>query len=145
MSLDTQPPAVSQSALWSARILSGLVTLFLLFDAVIHMAKPAPVAEAFARLGYPLSASLGIGIVELLCLVVYVIPRTQVLGAVLLTGILGGAVATHLRVGSPLFEAYIFPVLVGLLVWGGIWLRDVRLRALFPLCTRPETHSKLPR
>ena len=101
MTLDTQAAAVSRSALWSARILSALVALFLLFDAVGHMAKPAPVVDAFARLGYPLSASLGIGIVE--------------------------------RVGSPLFEAYIFPFLVGLLVWGGIWLRDARLRALFPL------------
>lgn len=133
MSLDTQAATVSNSALWSARILSALAALFLLFDAVIHMAKPAPVADAFARLGYPLSASLGIGILELVCVVLYVIPRTAVLGAVLLTGVLGGAVATHLRVGSPLFEAYIFPFLVGLLVWGGIWLRDVRLRALFPL------------
>ena len=133
MNPDMQAAAVSRGALWSARILTALVALFLLFDAVGHIAKPAPVVDAFARLGYPLSASLGIGIVELVCLVVYVIPRTEVLGAVLLTGVLGGAVATHLRVGSPLFEAYIFPLLVGLLVWGGIWLRDVRLRALFPL------------
>lgn len=133
MTLDTQAAAVSRSALWSARILSALVALFLLFDAVGHITKPAPVVDAFARLGYPISTSLGIGILELLCLVVYVIPRTEVLGAVLLTGVLGGAVATHLRVGSPLFEAYIFPLLVGLFVWGGIWLRDVRLRALYPL------------
>ena len=133
MTLDTQSAAVSRSALWSARVLSALVALFLLFDAVGHMAKPAPVVDAFVRLGYPLSASLEIGIIELLCLVAYVIPRTEVLGAVLLTGVLGGAIATHLRVGSPLFEAYIFPVLVGLLVWGAIWLRDVRLQALFPL------------
>jgi DoxX-like family len=132
MNLDTQAGAVSRSALWSGRILSALVTLFLLFDAVAHMAKPAPVADAFARLGYPLSASFGIGLVEFLCLVAYVVPRTEVLGAVLLTGVLGGAIATHLRVGSPLFEAYIFPFLVGLFAWGGIWLRDVRLRALFP-------------
>ena len=133
MTLDTQSAAVSRRALWSARVLSALVALFLLFDAVGHMAKPAPVVDAFVRLGYPLSASLEIGIIELLCLVAYVIPRTEVLGAVLLTGVLGGAIATHLRVGSPLFEAYIFPVLVGLLVWGAIWLRDVRLQALFPL------------
>ena len=133
MNLDTQAAAVSRGALWTARILTILVALFLLFDAVGHIAKPAPVVDAFARLGYPLSASLGIGIVELLCLVVYVIPRTEVLGAVLLTGVLGGAIASHVRVGSPLFEAYIFPILVGLFVWGGIWLRDVRLRALYPL------------
>jgi hypothetical protein len=133
MNLDTQAGAVSRSALWSARILSALVTLFLLFDAVAHIAKPTPVADAFARLGYPLSASLGIGILELFCVVVYVIPRTEILGAVLLTGVLGGAIATHLRAGSPPFEAYIFPFIVGLFVWGGIWLRDVRLRALYPL------------
>ena len=133
MNLVTQAATVSRSALWGGRIMSALVALFLLFDAVGHMVKPAPVVDAFARLGYPLSASLGIGIVEFLCLVVYVIPRTEVLGAVLLTGVLGGAIATHLRVGSPLFEAYIFPCLVGLCVWGGIWLRDVRLRGLFPL------------
>lgn len=133
MNLDTQAGAVSRRALWSARILSALVTLFLLFDAVAHIAKPAPVADAFARLGYPLSASLGIGILEFLCVVVYVIPRTEILGAVLLTGVLGGAIATHLRAGSPPFEAYIFPFMVGLFVWGGIWLRDVRLRALYPL------------
>lgn len=141
MNLNTQAAAVSRRALWSARILSALVALFLLFDAVGHMVKPAPVVDAFARLGYPLSASLGIGIVELLCLVVYVIPKTEVLGAVLLTGVLGGAVATHLRVGSPPFEAYIFPLLVGLLVWGGIWLRDLRLRALFPFRLLPMTPS----
>jgi hypothetical protein len=133
MNLDTQSAAVSRRALWSARVLSALVALFLLFDAVGHMAKPAPVVDAFVRLGYPLSASLKIGIIELLCLVAYLIPRTEVLGAVLLTGVLGGAIATHLRVGSPLFEAYIFPVLVGLFVWGALWLRDVRLQALFPL------------
>ena len=133
MSLDAQTATVSRSAMWSARIHTVLVALFLLFDAVGHMVKPAPVVDAFVRLGYPLSASLGIGIVELLCLVVYVIPRTEVLGAVLLTGVLGGAIATHIRVGSPPFEAYIFPFLVGLLVWGAIWLRDVRLRALYPL------------
>ena len=133
MNPDMQAAAVSRGALWSARILTALVALFLLFDAVGHIAKPAPVVDAFARLGYPLSASLAIGIVELLCAAVYVIPRTEVLGAVLLTGVLGGAIATHLRVGSPPFEAYIFPVLVGLFVWGGIWLRDIRLRALFPL------------
>jgi hypothetical protein len=133
MNLDRQAGAVSRSALWSARILSALVTLFLLFDAVAHIAKPAPVADAFARLGYPLSASLGIGILELFCVVVYVIPRTEILGAVLLTGVLGGAIATHLRAGSPPFEAYIFPFVVGVFVWGGIWLRDVRLRALYPL------------
>ena len=78
-------------------------------------------------------ASVGIGVVELLCLAAYAIPRTAALGAVLLTGLLGGAIATHVRAGSPAFEAYIFPILFGLLLWGGIWLRDDRLRTLLPL------------
>jgi hypothetical protein len=133
MNAATQSAAVSKGELWSARILSALVTLFLLFDAIIHVTKPVPVVDAFARVGYPLSASVGIGIVESLCLVAYVIPRTAVPGAILLTGLLGGAIATHVRVGSPLFETYGFPLLVGLLLWGGIWLRDVRLRKLVPL------------
>ena len=131
MNSEMQAAAVSRSALWSARILKALMALFLLMDGVVHIARPAPVADAFARLGYPLGASLGIGVVEIVSLVLYVIPRTEVLGAVLLTGILGGAIATHVRVGSPMFEAYIFPGLVGLFIWASIWLRDVRLRALF--------------
>jgi hypothetical protein len=113
--------------------MSALVVVFLLFDTIIHLTKPAPVVDAFARLGYPLSASVGIGIVEFLCLVVYAIPRTAALGAILLMGLLGGAIATHVRAGSPAFEAYVFPILLGLLIWGGVWLRDERLRALVPL------------
>jgi DoxX-like family len=99
--------------------MSALVVVFLLFDTIIHLTKPAPVVDAFAKLGFPLSASVGIGIVEFLCLVVYVIPRTAALGAI----------ATHVRAGSPAFEAYVFPILLGLLIWGGVWLRDERLRA----------------
>jgi hypothetical protein len=116
--------------------MSALVVLFLLFDTTLHLTKPTPVVEAFTRLGYPLSASVGIGIVEFLCLVAYVIPRTEALGAILLTGLVGGAIATHVRSGSPAFEAYVFPILVGLLIWGGIWLRDERLRGLVPLRCR---------
>ena len=123
----------STGKLWTARVMSTLAILFLLFDATIHLVKPAPVVDAFARLGYPLSASLGIGIVEFLCLLAYVIPRTAALGAVLLTGLLGGAISTHVRAGSPPFEAYIFPAILALLLWGGVWLRDARLRAMFPV------------
>lgn len=123
----------STGKLWTARVMSTLAVLFLLFDATIHLVKPAPVVDAFARLGYPLSASLGIGIVEFLCLLAYVIPRTTALGAVLLTGLLGGAISTHVRAGSPPFEAYIFPAILALLIWGGVWLRDARLRAMFPV------------
>jgi hypothetical protein len=133
MSSVTQFAPVSKSKLWTARVLSALVVVFLLFDTTLHLAKPAPVVDAFARLDYPLGASVGIGVLELLCLVAYAIPRTALLGAVLLTGLLGGAIATHVRAGSPAFEAYIFPAMLAFMVWGGIWLRDARLRALFPL------------
>ena len=129
----TAPAPVSKGKLWTARVISALVVLFLVFDTTIHLTKPTPVVDAFAKLGFPLDASVGIGIVELLCLAAYVIPRTAALGAVLLTGLLGGAIATHVRAGSPAFEAYIFPILFGLLLWAGIWLRDARLRTLLPL------------
>jgi DoxX-like family len=133
MHSDKDPALFSRSQLWAARIISALVVLFLLFDATIHLTKPAPVVDAFARLGYPLKASIGIGIVEVVCLVAYIVPRTAPLGAILLTGLLGGAIATHVRAGSPIFETYLFPILFGLLMWGGIWLRDDRLRKLVPL------------
>jgi DoxX-like protein len=131
----TQAPSGSKGRLWTARILSALVTLFMLFDSVIHLTTPTPVVEAFARLGYPLGTSVGIGIIELACVVLYVIPRTAVLGAVLLTGVFGGAIAAQIRIGSSAFETYIFPLLMGLLLWGGLWLRDDRLRALVPFRT----------
>jgi uncharacterized membrane protein YphA (DoxX/SURF4 family) len=101
----------------------------LLFSGVMKLVKPASVVEGFVRLGYPESLALGIGIVELACAALYVIPRTSVLGAILLTGYLGGATATHLRIGEPFFA----PVLLGVMVWGGIFFRDARLRALLPL------------
>jgi len=127
-----QPCSLSKKALWGGRIMSGMVTAFLLFDAVIHLLKPAPVVEAFAKLHLPLSLAVELGIVELLCLVLYVIPRTSILGAVLLTGYLGGAVATQMTTSNSLFGEILFPVYVGVLVWGGIYLRDDRLRTLFP-------------
>jgi len=116
-----------------ARIASALAVLFLLFDSVIKLVKIAPVVESFARLGYPDSLSRGIGGVELVCLVVYLIPRTSALGAVLLTGFLGGAIATHVRVGDPLLSHVLFPAYVAALLWGGLWLRDERLRTLVPV------------
>jgi DoxX-like family len=91
------------------------------------------VVEAFNQLGYPVSLAPAIGILELACVVIYVIPRTAVLGAILLTGFLGGAVAIHVRVGDPLFTHTLFPIYVGVLVWGGLFLREARLRALIPL------------
>jgi hypothetical protein len=94
---------------------------------------PAGGLDQDGQLGYPVGLAVTIGIVELVCTVLYVIPTTSILGAILLTGYLGGAVASHMRVGNPVFEAYIFPALVGALVWGGVLLSDERLRALVPL------------
>ncbi len=117
---------VSKKLLWAGRIMSALVVLFLLFDSIIKVMKLPPAVEGTARLGYPESLVFGIGIVELICILVYVIPRTSVLGAILLTGYLGGATATNLRVGNPLFSHVLFPIYVGVLVWGGLFLRNNR-------------------
>jgi len=130
---DVQSAAVSKGRLWSGRIMSALPALFLFVDGVGKLVKPAPVVEGTLQLGYPESVLLGLGIVLLTCTVLYVIPRTAVLGAILLTGYLGGAIATHVRVASPLFSHVLFPVYVAVLLWGGLYLRDGRLRALIPL------------
>jgi hypothetical protein len=103
----------------------------LLLSGVMKLARPAPVLEGFAKLGYAENLTLGIGIVELICTGAYVIPRTSVLGAILLTGYLGGATATHVRVGDP----FLGPVVLGVLVWLGLYLRDARLRSLIPMRT----------
>jgi hypothetical protein len=110
-----------------------LAAVFLIFDAVIKFVKPAPVVDAFAHLGWPLSSAVTIGILLLVCTSLYVIPRTSILGAILLTGYLGGAVATHLRVGDPLFSHILFPTYLGVMLWLGLYLREERLRALIPL------------
>jgi hypothetical protein len=124
---------VSNKTLWTGRIITALAVVFMLFDSVIHLLKIAPVVKAFAQLGYPLSLALGIGIVELISVVAYAVPRTSILGAILLTGYLGGAIATQVRIGAPLFSTVLFPVYVGMLIWGGLFLREERLRALVPL------------
>ena len=124
---------LSKKSVLAGRIISGLVTAFLVFDAVIHLLKPAPVVEAFAKLHLPLSLAVDLGIIELLCLVLYVIPRTSILGAILLTGYLGGAVAIQLTTSTSLFGEILFPVYVAAMVWGGIYLRDDQLRAIIPL------------
>lgn len=123
-------PAVSKKALWTSRVLRVIVVLFLLMDAGIHLATPAPVVQAMTQLGYPLNVTVTLGVIELVLTVLYVIPRTSILGALLLTGYLGGAVAAHMRVGNPVFESYIFPAMLGALLWGGLVLIDSRLRAL---------------
>jgi hypothetical protein len=133
MQTAVQAAPVSNKALWTGRIVSGLVSLFLLFDAVGKLMRADVVLQAFDKLGYQRSVSIGIGTVLLICVAIYVIPRTSILGAILLTGYLGGAVATHVRVGNPLFSHALFPVYMGILIWGGLFLRDERLRALVPL------------
>jgi hypothetical protein len=128
--------SVSAGRLWAGRTLTALPVLFLLFDGVIKLLNLTPVAESFLRLGYRESVAGAIGVLELLCLAAYVVPRTSVLGAILLTAFLGGATATHLRVGDPLLTHVFFPVYVGLMVWGGLFLREGRLPALVPLRRR---------
>ena len=132
MKASDQPAPVSKKALWAGIIIGALPTLMLLFSGVVKLAKPAGVVTEFARLGYPENVILGIGILEIACTVVYIIPRVSVIGAILLTGYLGGAIATHVRVGDPLFNV-LGPLIFGALLWGGLYLRDQRLRALLPL------------
>lgn len=129
----TYAAPLSKARLSAGQIVSAIPVLFLLFDTAIKFAAIEPVLESFARLGYSVEVSTTIGILELACLALYLIPRTAVLGAVLLTGYLGGAVATHLRVGDPLLTHVLFPVYVGALIWGGLFLREGRLRLLLPL------------
>ena len=120
---------------WVGYVISALPILFLLLDGVLKLIKPAPVVQATTELGYPEGVIVSLGIVLLICVVLYLIPRTSVLGAILLTGYLGGAVATHVRVNGSLF-AVLFPVILGALVWGGLYLREGRLRELIPLSTK---------
>lgn len=118
-----------RGAIWTGRILTGLAALFLLMDASMKALELAPAVEGTMQLGYPAGVIQGIGILQLALLVLYLVPRTSLLGAVLWTGYLGGAIATHVRVGSPLLTHTLFPIYVAALIWGGLWLRDSRLRA----------------
>jgi hypothetical protein len=132
MQSEGQTVPVSNATLWGGRVMSAVPALFLLVDGVMKLVKPAVVVETTVQLGYPESVILGLGIVLLACTVLYVVPRTSVLGAILLTGYLGGAVATHVRVGDGVFPM-VFPVIVGALLWGGLVLRNPRLAAVIPL------------
>lgn len=128
---DVEVPT-SSATIWTGRIISAIVVLFLVFDAVMKLIKEPHVLAASADLGYPVSSIVGIGAVLLACTVVYVVPRTACLGAILLTGYLGGAVASNVRVGHPVFQC-LFPIIFGVLVWTGLFLRDSKLRKLIPL------------
>lgn len=118
---------------WAGYILSGLAVLFLLFDSIGKLVKPDVVVEGTLELGYPEGTITGIGVTLLVCTLLYIWPRTAVLGAILLTGFLGGAVATHVRVGNPVFSHILFPVYLGLFLWGGLFLRDRTVRELIPM------------
>ena len=129
--MQTETAPVSKKMLWIGRIISALPVLFLLMDGVMKLIKPAMVVDATVQLGYRETVILPLGIVLLGCTILYIIPRTCIFGAILLTGYLGGAVATHVRVGEGPFPV-LFPVILGVLLWGGLWFRDERVRALIP-------------
>ena len=130
----TDAAPVSKPALWTGRALSGLVILFLLFDGAIKLVPWPVVTETMDRMGYGSSETLArsLGIITILCTALYAVPPTSILGAILLTGYLGGAMASHVRIGSPLFSHILFGLYLGLMVWGGLWLRNRRLRSLIP-------------
>jgi hypothetical protein len=137
LNTETQPvrsteSLISNKRLWVGRIMSGLPTLFLLMDGGMKLYKPRVVVEATVQMGYPESAIVGIGVVLLLSTLLFLLPRTSIFGAILLTGYLGGAVASQVRVSAVPFNI-VFPVVIGVLLWGGLWLRDRRLQALLPL------------
>lgn len=132
MSATADAPPSSKKLFWVGCAVSGLPILALVMSSVMKFVKPIQVVEEFNRMGYPDSYALGLGIVELVCTILYIIPQTSVLGAILLTGYLGGATATHVRIG----DNFIPPVVLGVLVWLGLFLRDSRIRALIPLNTQ---------
>lgn len=129
--MQAEPIGVSKGALWAARIISGLVALFLLMDGAMKLVKPAFVVDETMRLGYPERVIVPLGVVLIVCTILYLIPKTAVLGAILLTGYLGGAVATHVRAGEPVFSV-VFAIVFGVLVWLGLYLRNPTLRLLIP-------------
>jgi hypothetical protein len=128
----TPAPIASRLTFWGGHTLTTFAALFLAFSGIIKLMNHPEAIKGTTQFGFPASYVVGIGVLEMVCLVLYLIPRTAVLGAILMTGYLGGAVATHLRAGGPMFNL-IFPVLIGVLVWGGLFLRESRLRALMPV------------
>lgn len=128
-------PSVSKAQIWLGRILSGLAVAFLLFDGGMKLFKPPMVVKATLQLGYPESTIVGIGLTLLICTLLYIIPNTSTLGAVLITGYLGGAVASNVRAGQPLFNV-VFPVIFACFVWGGLVLRNAKVREVLPLTSQ---------
>lgn len=135
----TTNPAGSRRAVWTGRVVAGLAVAFLIVDSVGKLFEVQPVIDGTKRLGYSPDIVFSLGVTLLSCVLAYLVPRTSVLGAVLLTGYLGGAVATHLRVGDPLFTHVLFPTYVAALLWSGLMLRDPRLRAFLPWRDRSQS------
>ena len=135
MPAGTQTASTSTTMLWVGRVISALMIVFMLFDAGIKILKLPAAVEGTLRLGYPASTVQPIGVIALVCVLLYAIPRTSILGAILLTGYLGGATATQVRVQD---AWYIFPPVLGALIWAGLYLRDERLRTLIPLNSQKE-------
>ena len=126
-------------SLWSGRVMSTLVVLFLLMDGTMKLMNVEPVRKATVELGYPPGTTVPIGLIVLACALVYALPRTAVLGAVFITALCGGAIASQLRIGSPMFSHILFGVYIAVLAWAGLWLRNDRLRELLPLFTSTPT------
>jgi hypothetical protein len=129
MSTPDQTASVSKAVLWTGRVFTALPVAMLLFSAAGKFSGAPELAKGFEHLGWPIGLAFALGVVELVATVLYAIPRTSVLGAILITGYLGGAIATHVRIGEP----FILQALFGVLAWGGLYLRDPRLRVLIPL------------
>ncbi|CDO34953.1 DoxX family protein [Novosphingobium sp. KN65.2] len=133
---------IPNSMTWAGRVLTGLFALFMLGASISPKLLGMPVAEeTMAQLGWPAGYALAIGVLELVCLVLYLIPRTSLLGAMLMTGLLGGAIATQIRAESPLFSHILFGLYLGVVMWGGLWLRDPLLRTLFPFAREAAEKS----
>ena len=132
MPTEIEAANTSKTMLWTGRVMSAVVVLFLLMDSSMKLMRIAPVLEAQAQLGYPDADARLLGVIVLVCALLYAFPRTAILGAILTTGLLGGAIASHLRIESPLFSHTLFGVYLGLLAWGGLFFQDQRLRALIP-------------
>jgi hypothetical protein len=133
MPVSIETPAPSKSRLVMGRVLTILATLFLLFDGAMKLYQPLPVTKAMTQLGFPTHLSVPIGIILLICTALYAYPWTSVLGAVLLTGYLGGAVVSQMRIGAPLLGTTLFPIYFAVLMWAGLYLQESRLAALLPL------------
>ena len=137
--MSSNTTTLPKKLMWPGRVISGIPIWFLLIDSMIKLFKPARLSYAAAKLGYSESIMTGLGIFLLICIIVHVIPRTAIVGAIVLTGYLGGVTAINLRIGDPLFQIFL-PCFLGLLIWGGLYLRDDRLRALIPL-RKPQALS----